>query len=361
MPLTQIYKQSKKYHAIQSNISKMNNTQLTKSQKRLVRYQIEGWLIIVFGFFGFFAWAASYPINQGVSGSGYLVTQNDKVTILSPATGFVTAIYKKSGEQVNAGDVLFELDSTGIESTARSNLESIRGIETSNSTLKTALQSRKLQISALQKQYQANQQLVDSGFASQNSLSTIQTQLALAQSEALELQSRIEQNQSKVKELNEKSTAIQIELKKQKILAPISGSVMNLSLKSAGLSITTGSEVLDIVPNSKQFSVEAKIPVEFGDRIEKDMQVDILFPTILNSNQYQLTGKLDYVSADKLTDEKTNQSFFDVKVSLNQLDPQFEKQLRAGLPAVIMVKTGPRTLLSYLIRPITDRLKLGLQ
>lgn len=341
----------------------MNKTppSLTHSQKRLIRYQIEGWLVVLVGLLGFIVWAASYPINQGLSGTGYLVTQADKVQVNAPASGLVTVLYKKAGDEVMAGDLLLEYDTSGIESNQRSNLETIKGLETSNQTLKSAHASRKLQINALQNQYQANQQLVNSGFASQNSLANLQTQLALAQSEALELQSRIEQNESKLKELLERNTAIQIELKKQKIIAPINGTLMNVVIKSAGTSITAGSAILEIIPTGKKYVIEARIPIELGDRIEKGNKVQVIFPSILNSNQYPITGQLDYVSADKFTDEKTNQNYFQTKVSLNELNPEFEKQLRVGLPAVVIVKSGPRTLLSYLLQPIKDRLSTGLQ
>ena len=99
--------------------------------KLLNRAQREGWAVVIIGFFGFFIWSATYPMEQGVPGSGFVISQNEKITIVSPVTGLVINVAKKLGDSVVPGDVLIEFDSKPLESSERSAEESIRGIEIS--------------------------------------------------------------------------------------------------------------------------------------------------------------------------------------------------------------------------------------
>ena len=73
----------------------------------------------------------------------------------------------------------------------------------------------------------------------------------------------------------------------------------------------------------------------------------------------QLTGVVSYVSADTSHDQQTNASYFSVRVML----PEDERrrlaglQLVSGMPAEVFMQTGSRTMLSYLLKPITDQLQ----
>lgn len=333
---------------------KQKKYDFSKTEKR-------GWSVILFGVIGFFGWAATYPIDQGVPGSGFVITQTEKIAVISPSTGLVTQVHKRSGDKVQRGEALVEFDSKPLESNERLTQESIRGLEVSNISLRTALRSRNDQIAALKSQHDSGKKLVEEGFASANSLATIQSQLSLAESEALELKSRVEQNDSKLLELRERITAIKHELRLQKITAPTSGTIMNSSIKSAGVNITTGSPILEIAPDSDVMMIEARIPVDFGSRIHIGMDVGIMFPTLPGSTTLNKKGRLIYLSADRLSDPRTNQTYFEAKVSLDQVSADEAELLKTGLPANVLVNTGPRTLLSYITRPLTERISRGLQ
>ncbi len=323
---------------------------------------IQGWLVIAIGFIGFLIWAGSFPLEQGVPGSGFLIAETEKIAVISPLSGLVTRVEKRLGDKVIEGDVLFEFDPKSIESNERTTLESIRGIEVSNASLLRAFQARKEQIEAVKLQYNSMEKLMESGFASSNMLANIKSQLALTQSETQEMQSRIEQNESRLRELREKIVAIRHEMSLQKIRAPATGRVMNTSLHRPGVNITVGSQIMEIAPESDRLVIDARLPVDYATRVTSGMVVDVLFPTIPGSSSSKFQGNLEYVSADRLMDSRTNQAYLECRVSLKKDDLQLtEMGLRAGVPATIMVKTGPRTLLSYLTRPITERLARGMQ
>ena len=134
---------------------------------------------------------------------------------------------------------------------------------------------------------------------------------------------------------------------------------MNMSIKSEGINVTQGQRLFDISPKSFDYLIQAKIPVNLGDKVEAGMEVDISFPTLSGSQTKRLIGIVEYVSADKIDDSRNQQTFLETKIKItNEKDIQ---GLRAGLPATVIIKTGAQTLLSYLIRPFTDMVNRGMQ
>lgn len=323
--------------------------------------ELQGWLVVIFGFFGFIIWAATFSMEKGVSGTGFIISQNEKIMITAPSTGLITQLNKKNGDSVLKGEVLLEYNSKPIESNLRATEESIRGLIQSNLTLQDALRSRKAHIESLKLQLKSNQELFDSGFLSANALATQQSQLSVALSDSLELQSRIEQNDSRLKEYKEKITAIDQDLTSLKVFSPASGLIMNSTVKSAGVSVNTGSLLFELVPDDGRYLVDARIPVDFADRVKPEMSVKVLFPTLEGSKSQHIDGVLIYVSADRITDPKTGVPYFEGKVKITNSDEMKNLNLRIGIPATIIINTGSRTLLSYILRPFTERLAQGLK
>lgn len=397
--------------------------------------QLQGWLVVIFGVFGFFSWAAVYPIDQGIPGSGFLISKTERIQVVSPKTGYVSKLNKLAGDSVEEGDILFEFDTQILESNLNSLQKSILGIEIANSSLHLALNAKKSQVSALQSEYEVvlnlakseythdnslisskghqtsevspqssalegrNRQLsavrsqydsalklVESGFLSANSLANsqiqlsqaeialldyksqveqdkyrLQSQLSLVQSEILESMARIAQNNQRINELRESMTTIRHEMELSKIRSPTTGKVMNTSIKSAGLNITGGSQIMEIVPDSERLLIDARIPVDYATRAQVGMSVDVMFPTLPGSSTVRIKGKLEYLSADRLIDSQTKQIYLESRVSLDEPAVVDHLSLRAGLPATVMLNTGPRTLLSYITRPLTERIAKGMQ
>lgn len=313
------------------------------------------------GFIGFIAWAATYPINQGIPGTGFVISAAEKIQIISPSNGLVTTVARRAGDSVKKGDLLLELDDKAQRANERSIFESIRGIEVSNVSLRSALTARKVQLAGIQAQYDALSKLVNSGFASQNALAVIQTQLSLAQSEALELKSRIELYDYRLLELRENQVALHHEMERLKIYAPASGNVMNVMVKSAGINITAGSQIMEIVPDGIQLSIDARFPVEYATIGNSGMAVDVMFPTIPGSQHIRIKGELEYLSADRLTDARTNQIYLEGRVILLDQSQIEALKLRPGLPVTMSLKAGSRTLMSYITRPLFERIDKGMQ
>ena len=114
-------------------------------------------------------------------------------------------------------------------------------------------------------------------------------------------------------------------------------------------------------PDSERLVIEVKIPVDYATRAQSGMTVDVMFPTLPGSSTVRIKGVLDYLAPDRITDARTNQIYLEGRVSLSEQNDVEGLQLRAGLPATVLLNTGPRTLLSYITRPLTERIARGLQ
>jgi multidrug resistance efflux pump len=334
---------------------------MTQASTVLSRAQRQGWFMVLFGFFGFITWAALFPIDQGVPASGFLVSQSGKVSVVSHLTGMVVQAQKKPGDPVAQGDLLFEFDTQSLRANERGAHESIKGLEASSLSLREALNARLEQIQSLEKQYETYEKLLDSGFSSRNALLQLDNQLSLAKSEAYQVKSTLDQNQSRKLELLENIKAIQHEITKYKIFSPSSGVVMNLAIKGPGVNVTTGTPLLEIAPKDETMIIAVRIPVDFATRVTTGLMVDVMFPTLPGSSTLRIQGVLRYLAADQITDPKTGEIYLEGHVSLDATNEIQGRNLRAGLPAAILINTGSRTLLSYIVRPFSERLARGIQ
>jgi multidrug resistance efflux pump len=302
-----------------------------KLRSQFKSFQRNGYLVIIFGFFGFFIWASIYSLNKGVFGSGFVISKNEKIEIISPISGLVKNLKKTSGDTVSKDEeiIIFDTDRLKI------NIE----------TIKKSMEIRLRSIKALELELENAQILVQKKVITKNALPPYVSKLSLAEAAYIE-------SKGKLNEL--KST-----LSKMKISSPIEGTLMNMSIKSEGINVTQGQRLFDISPKSFDYLIQAKIPVNLGDKVEAGMEVDISFPTLSGSQTKRLIGIVEYVSADKIDDSRNQQTFLETKIKItNEKDIQ---GLRAGLPATVIIKTGAQTLLSYLIRPFTDMVNRGMQ
>ena len=99
-----------------------------KVSSLLLRAHLQGWFVIIFGFFGFFTWAATYPIDQGIAGTGFVITKAERIGVIAPSSGLVTTLTKQVGDSVKVGDMLVEYESRPQEANLRSIQESIRRV-----------------------------------------------------------------------------------------------------------------------------------------------------------------------------------------------------------------------------------------
>ncbi len=147
--------------------------------------------------------------------------------------------------------------------------------------------------------------------------------------------------------------------RRQHILAPISGTVVNMSVFTVGGVITPREPLMDIVPEDNLLIVEAQIPVDAIDDIILGQDADVRLSAYKRRSTPLVSGKVTYVSADRLTDSRTNESYYLIHVSVDRrsLDEAGNLSLYPGMPAEVYIRTGERTALDYMLSPVTATLR----
>ncbi|MBL8658528.1 MAG: HlyD family type I secretion periplasmic adaptor subunit [Rhodospirillales bacterium] len=144
-------------------------------------------------------------------------------------------------------------------------------------------------------------------------------------------------------------------LARTKVAAPIDGIVMQLRFKTIGGVIKPGEPILDLVPTHEDLIVDARISTRDIDEVHAGLPAYVMFPSYPQRNLMRIDAKVDSVSADSMTDERTGERYFLAKVRIDRqhvhdLAPNIE--LVPGMPAEVFVQTVERTFLGYLMQPV---------
>lgn len=172
----------------------------------------------------------------------------------------------------------------------------------------------------------------------------VRTQLAEASRDAETLESR--------------ATATDFDLANTEIRAPMSGKVVGLAVFTDRGVLPPGFKLMDIVPQDETLFIEAQVPVHLIDKVKPALSVEVMFTAFNQNRTPHVQGHVDMVSADRLVDEKNGYPYYTMHahVTPEGMRKLGQLQVRPGMPVEVLVKTGERTLLSYLLKPVVDRM-----
>ena len=172
-----------------------------------------------------------------------------------------------------------------------------------------------------------------------------------------EVRSQLADAQLKTLTLEQQLASAGFDLLHSEITAPADGIAVNLSVHTEGAVVRAGETLLEIVPQGTHLEVEGRLPVNLVDRVGSQLPVDILFTAFNQSTTPRVSGQVKLVSADQLLDEKTGMPYYVLRSSVS--DQALEKLnglvIKPGMPAEMFVRTGERSLLNYLFKPLLDR------
>ena len=162
----------------------------------------------------------------------------------------------------------------------------------------------------------------------------------------------------------EKFVAVTADLDRMEIKAPANGQVVGLTVQTVGAVLQPGQKLLDVVPDNQSLLLEAHIPPHLIDKVQTGLPADIRFNTFAHSPQLVVEGKILSVSGDLLSDPQAPQFAYylaRVQVTPAGMKTLGQRQMQPGMPVEIVIKTGERSLLTYLIHPLTKRMAASLK
>lgn len=366
------------------------------------------------GAFGIFmVWAFTAPIDAGVTSSGTVMVSGYRQQLQHPTGGVIQEILVKEGDTVQAGDVLIrinplkaeadlssaqlqyinalvtearlyaersgsskiiwppELDSWGKEP----KVEEAKQIQqtlfnTRRTEYAQVLGSRRTQLATLSEESIANAQLAKEGFVSRSQSNQV-LRMKLEAEQALntmqasyfkEIDTQLAQIQATRDAMKDRFQAVSFDRDLTSIRAPASGIVMALKVNTVGGTFPKDQVLAEIVPTEAKLVVDAKVPTNRIDRIKQGQIVDIRFTAFNSDTTPVITGKVITLGVDKQpAAQGSSEEFYLAKVEATPegLDKLGNLVIQPGMSVDVLMKTGERTFMSYLLKPLTDKFALA--
>lgn len=283
-----------------------------------------------------------------------------------------------------------------LKSDMASKHESILGQKAQIEGFQGFLNSSKTQLILLEEQLKGIRELVKEGYAPRNQQNDLEQKVAAINGDIANNQANIQRANKAILELTqqinariqnekkeidtemaqvklqvqadaEKFKSLQEELSRTAIVAPASGQIVGLQVHTVGAVIQPGQKIMDIVPVGEPLIIEAQILPHLIDKIRVGQYADVRFSTFANSPQLLAEGKLVTISKDLLTKPPTayesGASYYLARISItpNGLKALGGRQLQPGMPTQVVIKTGERTLLTYLMHPLMKRIAVSMK
>lgn len=269
--------------------------------------------------------------------------------------------------------------------------ESIAGAEASLSGLQGSLSSKQAQRVALDEQLRGLRELARDGYIPRNRLLDSERLLAQVNGSIAEdlgnigrtrrqvqelklrasqrrqefqneVRQQLSESQASAEDLGNRLRSAEFDLAHTQVRAPVAGTVVGLSVFTNGGVIARGQQLMEIVPSDAPLLVDARAPVELVDRLRPGLPVELLFVAFNQSTTPRVAGEVSLVSADRLLDEKTQQPYYQVRIKVSEDGARqlAGLDIRPGMPVEAFVRSGERSLLSYLFKPLADRVHIAL-
>lgn len=177
-----------------------------------------------------------------------------------------------------------------------------------------------------------------------------------------EVRSQLSEVQNEAESLQNRLRGQDFDLENAIVKAPVDGTVMGMNVFTRGGVIAPGFRMMDVVPSEDALIVSGRIPVHLIDKVHKDLKVELIFSAFNQNRTPHIPGVVTQVSVDRLVDERNDAPYYEMKA---KVAPEAVKMVEAlgvrpGMPVEIFIKTGGRTMMSYLLKPVFDRAKTSL-
>ncbi|MGJ9420587.1 HlyD family type I secretion periplasmic adaptor subunit [Massilia sp. CMS3.1] len=141
---------------------------------------------------------------------------------------------------------------------------------------------------------------------------------------------------------------------RQVVVAPASGEIIDLKFTSPGAVVRPGDSIAEIVPSDARLMLEAHIRPEEINHVYQGQKARIKFTALKYRSAPMVEGEVTYISADRLVDKGTGQSYFSVLVAADEkaIGARHAVKLQAGMSAEVYIDGATQTPLQYLVEPV---------
>jgi adhesin transport system membrane fusion protein len=355
-------------------------------------------------------WASVGKIDQVTRAQGQVIAAERTQIIQSPDGGVLTVLYVKEGESVKAGQLLVTMQKQRAQAAVADSSAKVAALRITLARLQAEIFDKPLQfepsllsytnyiqnqtelynkrqrafkdeVSALTKilalaedELRINRQLEATGDVSraellrlERSSADIAAQLTgkrnkYFQDAQAEMTKTQEDLSTQIEQLNDRTSL----LEHTELLAPVDGVVNNIKINTVGGVVRQGDTVMELLPGGNNLIVETKIlPVDIGF-VKLGQSASVKLDAYDYSIYGGMRGQVTYISPDVLTEETRQgpMTYYRVRIMITGTEFKGDKasqiQVRPGLSASVEIKAMDRTVLSYLIKPLSKTLSMSM-
>jgi protease secretion system membrane fusion protein len=283
---------------------------------------------------------------------------------------------------------LFTSRRGGLSSELSAYDENISGLKSQIKGLEESRNSKKIQQSILQEQLDGMRELSRDGYIARNRLLDVERtyaqingaisedignigrtrsqvlEITLRRSQRMqdyqkEVRTLLSDTQREAEALSARIKGQDYELANADVKAPEDGTVVGTTVFTRGGVVAPGAHMMDIVPSDDALVVEGQLAVNLVDKVHLGLPVELMFSAFNTNKTPHIPGEVIQVSADRTVEERTGQPYYKVRARVTaegaKLIAAKKLDIRSGMPVEMFVKTGERTMMSYLLKPVFDR------
>ncbi len=351
----------------------------------------------------FILWAAYFQLDETVRASGEIIPDGRTQIVQVADGGILRALHVQEGQEVKAGDLVAELERERPQAGVQAVKAQLKGLEIAKHRATAEAIGVRPDFSSYRQEYplavSAQQALYEQNLLGLNQqLAAARQVLEIAQDEQAAMEklyrngdiSSLEmmRNRREVIDLKTRETEIinryKVEARREcakleqdlaairftlqeredvlahtRIYAPRDGIVTFLPINTLGGVLRAGDELLRISPTSGENLLELRVqPVDIG-HLRVDMPVAVQLSAFDGSIYGGLEGTLEYLSADTLSErgpDGREMTYYRGRVQIPQQQSNQRLSvalLRPGMLATADIRTGKRSVLEFLIKPIS--------
>jgi HlyD family secretion protein len=164
--------------------------------------------------------------------------------------------------------------------------------------------------------------------------------------------------QAKSAELAEKRVAAEDQLKRIDIRSPQDGIVHELAVHTVGGVIAPGDALMLVVPQADDLAIEVRVQPQDIDQLKVGQDAVLRLSAFNQRTTPEVRGRISRIAADLTQDSKTGAAYYTARIAAeeDEMRQLNELKLVPGMPVEAFIRTGERTALSYLTKPLTDQM-----
>lgn len=199
--------------------------------------------------------------------------------------------------------------------------------------------------------------------ARQNIAEMEQRKVNIAATRMDEAVTELREVQTLLADLDEQIIAAADTARRLDVLAPVSGTVVTLNYNTPGAVVRPGEPILVLIPDDDLLVIEAQIRPDDIDAVAPGASAQVRLTAYSQRRAPSLAGRVEHVSADRITDPKSEKSYHlaRVIVDIDELAAHPDLKLYPGMPAVAFIETGRQSLLDYLLTPLLNGIEQGMR